>query len=75
MPLSIRLVDFDDDWQGLYINGELVDETHHFSAADLLHYLAEYGLDCARVERLDMDDADGEGLPLKFSDMKVSKSR
>lgn len=72
---SIRLVDDGDEWQGLYINGILVDQNHSFSAGELLHHLAAAGLDAQRVEWNNPNPDEGDGLPAMFAEVTIKKGR
>ena len=66
MQLSkIQIVDT-DDWQGLYVDGELMLEGHRLSVYDVLNVLGFVNVECPDV---DMDLQRCASFPQKFSDL------
>jgi hypothetical protein len=68
-----------DDWEGVYINGQLHDEGHHLGEGNNFFYLLELSeklgfkrLDIIQVSAMDelckVVESDG-GLPLSFHDI------
>jgi hypothetical protein len=56
-----------DDWEGLYINGELIEESHHIGVDDVLGYL---GIPCDVIYP-DQDWLVERGcLPVELSEVK-----
>lgn len=55
-----------DDWNGLYINGNLIDEGHTLGEGDSILYLLEksedYGFDSSDVKVKFIEDVDDEYL-------------
>lgn len=59
-----------DGWEGLYVNGKLVEENHHLTLFDFVKLT---GIKCEFIEP-DMEWLDERGrLPEKLEDVKVSK--
>lgn len=55
-----------DDWQGIYVNGKLVDETHRLRLSDILSIL---GVDYDDIS-VDQDWMESHGhLPKDFRDI------
>ncbi len=62
-----------EDWAGLYVEGQLVDEAHRISEDTLVTWLQRHGVDIARHQLSnegEVDLMDGGGLPTLLS--KVS---
>lgn len=67
---SIQLV-VGDDWEGLYVNGELKTQGHSMSVRDVVEALG-FSL---QVFEPDMEWLDGEGaLPKSFADVELKNS-
>ena len=63
-----------DDWEGMYINGELVTENHNIDGRDVIEILAKRGLISGSVVEVDMDWLDEIGrLPTSLSEVKLSE--
>ena len=63
-----------DDWQGLYINGDLKIEGHEISMYQAIHIVAKYCLDTnkVRIEKIYLNQEwveDNGNLPNKFSEI------
>jgi len=78
-PPEVEIMEFDatkpqvafvdgDDWEGLYINGKLVEEHHHVRTEDVLRHL---GIKC-EVIYPDQDWLEERGsLPANLSEVQV----
>ena len=64
------------DWEGLYINGKLVEQGHNIDRMDLLHYADQFKFIAADVTLPDLNDEDEETtmacgcLPNLLTDLK-----
>jgi hypothetical protein len=56
-----------DDWQGLYINGKLVEQGHHIRIDDLLQHL---GIECREIHPDDDWLVERGSLPENLEDVK-----
>jgi hypothetical protein len=58
---------YGDNWQGLYIDGKLVDEHHRLEVSDVLKHL---GIECEDIRADDEWLEDRGTLPKKLKDVK-----
>ena len=73
--LKVTLVRGQDDWEGLYIDGELVTEAHSLNAWTALVNVSNVGMFSLRTFTVcDVDEQrlqDVGGLPHRLSDLAV----
>lgn len=62
------------DWQGLYINGILVDEGHSLNVEEVLHHLQTRHAINLKICSADEDWLNSQGsFPRDFAKIKISK--
>lgn len=63
-----------DDWEGLYVNGQLEEENHILYAQDILKVLAQLGLIDYLSKSCDATWLEDEGeLPEQLSEVKLKE--
>ena len=66
----VLVSDYQGDWEGLYINGELEMESHRITADDILCLFADALFHFKyRTREVKMDPYEFSSLPQKYSDL------
>jgi len=75
MDVSLVIVSNDYDWEGLYINGIIVFQTHRLTSSDILFYLKGHTLVDYNTKVCDTEwFEDQNDFPRRLSEVKIKET-